>query len=103
MDRAGADPLRNRTCGCLVRGLGLRAADDRTLAGEGRKQWQIAIHAHVEQSKSPADWIGACVAAADRNDRIPADELRARTRRWWQAFWRRSHLRIHKVFGVCVG
>jgi alpha-L-fucosidase 2 len=88
-DHAADDPLIHRTFGCLISGADLHRVGGLTLAGEGRKSYNIAVVTACEQVPRPDDLL-----AALRLVRTDRDNARSAHEAWWAAFWQRSWIRI---------
>lgn len=101
------NPLKNRTFGGMLVGDGMKAAGE----GKGKyaltpfRFWKIksdkpakshSLQAilHVDQTETLREWEKSLKREVSAQS-PPANERREKTRLWWEAFWRRSHLVIN--------
>jgi len=87
------DPLLNRTFGCLLRGDGLVAKDDKTLVTESpMKNVTLRIHALTAQTDSEADWLAQIAEQRAAVEKLPLQEARRGHEAYWAEFWSRSYI-----------
>ena len=91
----GRDPLRDRTFGALVRGIGLVQDGERALRTPApQSRVVVSLHALTAQTATLDDWVHAVTAQAARSDAVALDAAFAAHAAWWHAFWQRSWLRV---------
>ena len=92
------DPLLHRTFGGVIRGDGgLVQSGDAALAaprGKGRQRHVVSIAVLTAQTATATDWLRRAETLADAAAAADLEAARAEHRRWWDAFWNRSWLRV---------
>ncbi|MDZ4755924.1 MAG: DUF5703 domain-containing protein [Phycisphaerae bacterium] len=91
------DPILFRTFGSLMTGDGLVASGDRSLRSiSPATQHALRITALTMMAPEERAFAAALRDRAAASDAVPSEgKLRAH-RRWWDAFWERSFIRVHE-------
>jgi len=95
------DPLMERTFGCLLRGKGLAAKNDKTLVtAKPAKSVNIRIHALTAQTDSAADWLEQIAKQSAAVEKKSLRDTRRGHEAYWADFWSRSHIRATGTAGA---
>ncbi|MFD0892445.1 hypothetical protein KBB96_13545 [Luteolibacter ambystomatis] len=85
------DPLENRTSGVLLAGRGLKGTSPTLLDSPAPlTTFDLRAAIQVSQTPTPEEWEKQTEAKLTAS--VSPEESRARTTRWWDAYWQRSWL-----------
>jgi len=95
------DPLENRTFGVLLAGTGLKADGPTVLKSSAAlSTFDVRAAIRVAQTATAADWESGIEKTLTASG--SPEESRARTTRWWDAFWSRSWIFIDEAASPMV-
>lgn len=89
------DPLLHRTFGAEMKGDGLRRVSSTALQSvQPRRHFVLSIYPLTAQTPTVAAWRAKLDRSVAAVDAVPLAQARVEHRRWWNAFWNRSWIRV---------
>jgi len=93
LDLGIKNPLKNRTSGALVNGMGLQPLNDTTLSSERpQKRFVIRTTVLVKQTDTEEEYLRELGELAGQIERQPDKVVSAAHRKWWSDYWNRSYI-----------
>ena len=89
------DPLMHRTFGGAIKGDGLSAVDDKTLASSRpSSRFVVSIHPLTAQTESSDAWLEMLNKQIEEIEKTPLKPARIQHEDWWEKFWNRSWIYV---------
>lgn len=88
-----ANPLKNRTSGALVNGIGLQPSNDTTLSSvKSQKSFLIKTTVLVKQTDTEEEYINELQQLTNHIAGQPERAMLAAHKKWWSDYWNRSYI-----------